>query len=47
MSNYIDKYTNIVPNTSIQKTPEPTAVIQSQTPQPQLVQELGTNILER
>ena len=47
MANYIDKFINIVPNTPIQKMPEPTAVMQPNTPQPQLVEQLGTNILER
>ena len=47
MANYIDKFTNIVPNTPIQKTPEPTAIMQTQTQQPQQVQVLGSNILER
>ena len=47
MANYIDKYVNIQPTMPVQKTPEPTAVMKPTTPQPSVVQPVGTNVLER
>ncbi len=47
MANYIDKYLKIAPSTPVQKTPEPTAVINPTSAQPRQIQPMGTNVLER
>lgn len=47
MANYIDKFLNIAPTMPVQKTAEPTAVIQPTAPQPSAREPLGTNVLER
>ncbi len=47
MANYIDKYLKIAPSTPVQKTPEPTAVINSTSIQQKQIQPVGTNVLER
>ena len=47
MANYIDKYLNIQPTMPVQKTAEPTAVMKPTTPQPSVVQPVGTNVLEK
>ena len=47
MANYIDKYLNIQPTMPVQKTSEPTAVMKPTTPQPSVVQPVGTNVLEK
>ena len=47
MANYIDKYLNIQPTMPVQRTSEPTAVMKPTTPQPSVVQPVGTNVLEK
>lgn len=47
MANYIDKYANIAPTMPVQKTPEPTAVMQPTMQQPVVIEPKGTNVLER
>ena len=47
MGNYIDKYLKIAPSTPVQRTPEPTAVINSSSVQSRKIEDIGTNVLER
>ena len=47
MGNYIDKYLKIAPSTPGQRTPEPTAVINSSSVQSRKIEDIGTNVLER